>query len=347
METTDSLQAVPDSTVLRVEDLVKDFPVRSKTSASRSRDVLRALDGVSLEVNPGETLGVVGESGCGKSTLARIVLRLERATSGDVYFRGENLTTMPSRQLVDLRRYIQMVFQDPFASLDPRMTIGEIVREPLEIHKGLVPTGSEQEKSIELLELVGLRRADAQRHPHQFSGGQRQRIGIARALASEPELVVCDEPVSALDVSVQAQILNLLQRLQDELGVSYVFIAHDLSVVRQIADRVAVMYMGKIVETGLVDQVYENPLHPYTQSLLAAVPASPGRQRRFAGLGRLEGEVPSPINPPSGCRFRTRCWKATQKCADEVPGLSAREHDHPSACHYADPIVLAGEDSRR
>ncbi len=332
----------PDSSnqtpVLRVQDVAKEFRVRSGSILTRGDGVLHALAGVDFQVYESETLGIVGESGCGKSTLARIILRLEKATSGNVYFREENLMTVPPRRLLELRRHIQMVFQDPFASLDPRMTIAEIVAEPLRIHKGLVPKGQERERSLQLLERVGLRRQDGERHPHQFSGGQRQRIGIARALASEPELLVCDEPVSALDVSVQAQILNLLQELQDELGVSYVFIAHDLSVVRQISDRVAVMYMGKIVETGPSEEVYENPLHPYTQSLLSSVPPAPGRKRRFSGLNKLEGEVPSPINPPSGCRFRTRCWKASERCADEVPDLVDRGFLHPSACHFAEPL---------
>lgn len=321
--------------ILRLENVSKKFRLRSRSVVTKRGSTLTAVDGVNLEVTSGETLGVVGESGCGKSTLARIILRLEEATSGNVYFRQENLTKLPASRLIGLRRHIQMVFQDPFASLDPRMTVGAIVAEPMRIHKDVVEKGEERERSHELLERVGLRRQDAERYPHQFSGGQRQRIGIARALASKPELVVCDEPVSALDVSVQAQILNLLKELQDDLGVSYIFIAHDLSVVRQISDRVAVMYLGKIVEIGESDEIYNNPVHPYTQSLLAAVPANPGRSRSFQQVPKLQGEVPSPINPPSGCHFRTRCWKASDQCEEEPPELRDRlQHGHSSACHY-------------
>jgi len=321
--------------ILRLENVSKEFQLRSRSVITRRNATLKAVDGVNLDVKSGETLGVVGESGCGKSTLARIILRLEDATSGDVYFRQQNITRLPASRLVGLRRHIQMVFQDPFASLDPRMTIGAIIAEPMVIHKGVVEKGEERESAHELLERVGLRRQYAERFPHEFSGGQRQRIGIARALASKPKLVICDEPVSALDVSVQAQILNLLKELQDDLGVTYIFIAHDLSVVRQISDRVAVMYLGKIVEIGEIEQIYRNPVHPYTQSLLAAVPANPGRQKSFQQVPKLQGEVPSPLDPPSGCHFRTRCWKASNKCAEERPVLMDRlHHGHPSACHY-------------
>jgi oligopeptide/dipeptide ABC transporter ATP-binding protein len=279
----------------------------------------------------------VGESGCGKTTLAKLLMAVERPTSGSVLFEGRDIFRLPRAELRRLRRRVQMVLQDPYTSLNPRMTVGDIVGEPYAIHRDIVPRGDRRAKVRELLEVVGLDPDHERRYPHQFSGGQRQRIGIARALALRPDMIICDEPVSALDVSVQAQVMNLLADLQREFGLSYLFIAHDLAVVRHISDRVAVMYLGKIVEIGTVDEIYEHPTHPYTQALLSAAPvpspAGPaGRRERVV----LEGDVPSPIRPPSGCRFRTRCWKATDRCAAEEPALAVRDGSaHPSACHYA------------
>jgi oligopeptide transport system ATP-binding protein len=304
---------------------------------------LRALDGVSLDLARGETLGLVGESGCGKSTLARHLLMLERPDSGTVRFRGTDPFTLSGRELLDWRRRVQMVFQDPYDSLNARMTAGEIVAEPWRTHRGLYRSARDRSARVrELLHLVGLRPSDADRHPQEFSGGQRQRLGIARALALDPDVVVCDEPVSALDLSVQAQVLNLLAELQRELGVSYVFISHDLSVVRHVADRVVVMYLGRIVESGTTEEVFERPRHPYTAALMSAAPSLDrgAAKRRIV----LEGEIPSPLNPPSGCRFRTRCWKATEVCAAEAPPAVV-DGDHRAECHHplvAEPGELAG-----
>jgi len=314
-------------TLLRADHVVKHY-------ASRRRTV-RAVDGVSFELAPGETLGVVGESGCGKSTLAKLLMRLETPTSGRVTVEGRDIFRLTGTELRRLRRDVQMVLQDPYTSLNPRMTVGDIVGEPFEIHREVAPRGDRRRRVQELLELVGLRPEHAGRYPHQFSGGQRQRVGIARALALRPKVVICDEPVSALDVSIQAQIVRLLADLQNEFGLSYVFIAHDLAVVRRLAHRVAVMYLGKVVETGTADEVYTRPTHPYTQALLSAVPVPDPAQRGRRAVIRLTGDVPSPTDPPSGCRFRTRCWKATDRCAAEEPPLAARAvAGHPSACHY-------------
>ncbi|GAA3410477.1 ABC transporter ATP-binding protein [Streptosporangium vulgare] len=323
--------------ILEVRDLVKHFPLTQGVILRRQVGAIKAVDGVSFDLRRGETLGIVGESGCGKSTLAKLLMALERPTSGSVRINGQEIADARRGNLKRARRNIQMVMQDPYTSLNPRMTVGDIIGEPFEIHKEVAPKGDRRRKVQDLLEVVGLNPDHINRYPHQFSGGQRQRIGIARGLALQPEIIVCDEPVSALDVSIQAQVVNLLERLQDEFGLAYVFIAHDLSVVRHISDRVGVMYLGKMVEIGKDVEIYDRPAHPYTQALLSAVPVPDpeGRERRERII--LQGDPPSPANPPSGCRFRTRCWKAQEICSVEEPLLQIRPGTaHASACHFAE-----------
>jgi oligopeptide/dipeptide ABC transporter ATP-binding protein len=332
---------VSDAPLLEVTDLVKEFPIKSGNLLGRQVGAVHAVDGVSLKVTRGRTLGLVGESGCGKSTLARVVTALQPATSGSIRMDGREVTTMGKRELRALRSRVQMVFQDPYGSLNPRRRVGAILGEPYAIHGG--PTRGAREKAVQgLLERVGLARDHYNRFPTEFSGGQRQRIGIARALALQPELIVCDEPVSALDVSIQAQVLNLLEDLQDEFGLTYLFIAHDLSVVRHISDDVAVMYLGKIVEQGPVEQLYAQPRHPYTNALLSAVPNPTVSDTKDNNRIVLTGDVPSPASPPSGCRFHPRCPKAQPKCSEVEPVLTPSPDSplHTYACHYP---VVAGE----
>ncbi|OGA39203.1 MAG: peptide ABC transporter substrate-binding protein [Betaproteobacteria bacterium RIFCSPLOWO2_12_FULL_68_19] len=320
--------------LLEVRNLVKHFPVGGGMFGGPVATV-RAVDDVSFTVRRGETVGLVGESGCGKTTTGRCILQLERPTSGQILFEGTDLITLPAEELRVLRRRIQVIFQDPFSSLNPRMTIGQILAEPLKVHRIIPEKTARAEKVQELLAQVGLLSQHADRYPHQLSGGQRQRVGIARALATEPSLIICDEPVSALDVSIQAQIINLLEELQSRLGLTYLFIAHDLSVVRHISDRVVVMYLGKIAEVADRTALYESPVHPYTRALLSAVPIPDPKLEASREHTVLRGEVPSPLNPPSGCVFHPRCPIAEPRCSAEIPLLREIHPEHRGACHLA------------
>lgn len=323
--------------LLSVKDLVMHYPKRSPGLFKRNIGTIHAVCGVSFDINAGETLGLVGESGCGKTTTGRAILQLIKATSGSVEFEGRELMRANKAELTKVRRDMQVIFQDPFGSLDPRMPVGETIAEPLRIHN--IWSRSDGKKRVaEIMKMVGLEPRFANRFPNEFSGGQRQRIGIARALILEPKLLVLDEPVSALDVSIQAGVVNLLEDLQDRLGVSYLFIAHDLSVVRHLSDRVAVMYLGRIVEIGNQIDVYRRPQHPYTQALLSAVPIPDPKKERARTHIVLQGDLPSPDNPPSGCRFRTRCWKAQAICETETPELIDRGGGHPVACHFPETV---------
>ena len=319
--------------LLKVDKLVKHFPIKKGILFSSNAGYVHAVDGISFNIYQGETLGLVGESGCGKSTTGRTILQLYRPTSGSVWFNGENLAVLQGKKLRQKRRQLQMIFQDPYASLNPRMTVAQIIGEPMEIHKTF--QGEAQLKRVkELLELVGLNPTFINRYPHEFSGGQRQRIGIARALALEPKLIVCDEPISALDVSIQAQVINLLEDLQQKMGLTYLFIAHDLSMVRHISNRIAVMYLGKIVELADRNELYADPQHPYAHALLSAIPFPDPFIEETRKRIILEGDVPSPVNPPSGCRFRTRCRYAKEICFVEDPELKEIKPGHFVACHF-------------
>ena len=330
----------PAEPLLSVRGLQRYFPVRAGL-LNRQVAAVKAVDGIDFDVRPGETLGLVGESGCGKTTAGRLLTRLDKPTDGRITFEGRDITTLSTGQMRPLRRDIQMVFQDPYASLNPRHTVGRIVGAPFRLQK--IPTENGTKRAVQdLLELVGLNPEHYNRYPHEFSGGQRQRIGIARALAPRPKLIVADEPVSALDVSIQAQVINLLEDLQGEFGLTYVVIAHDLSVVRHISDRVAVMYLGKIVELADRTALYEQPMHPYTVALLSAVPTpDPARRSRASTRIRLSGDVPSPLNPPAACRFHTRCWKAQEVCRTDEPPLVELAPGHRAACHFPENVAVA------
>ena len=318
--------------ILKVKDLKKYFPQKSGFFKQKT-DYLKAVDGITFDVRKNETLGLVGESGCGKSTTGRTILHVHEPTAGKIYFNGKDISTTTQEEMKILRKNMQMIFQDPFASLNPRMTVKNIIGEGLNIHK-IDSKKQRMARVAELMETVGLRKEYMYRYPHEFSGGQRQRIGVARALALNPELIICDEPVSALDVSIQAQVINLLMDLQEEFGLAYIFIAHDLSVVEQISDRVAVMYLGKIVEITSSEELYKNPLHPYTKGLLHSVP-EPDPSKPL-GKVQLKGDIPSPVNPPSGCSFRTRCPKAFDRCSEKEPEFREYKKDHYVACHLLD-----------
>ncbi|MCX3066017.1 dipeptide ABC transporter ATP-binding protein [Cetobacterium somerae] len=317
--------------LLEIKGLCKHFNLK-KSIFEKNKKVLHAVDDVTLEIKKGETLGLVGESGCGKTTLGRTVVRLYEPTSGEIVYDNKNITNLNFQEMKSFRRKIQMIFQDPYASLNPRQTIGDIIKEPMEIHN-LYEEKNRDKKVLEILELVGLNSSHMSRYPHEFSGGQRQRVGIARALACDPEFIVCDEPISALDVSIQAQIINTLEDLQKKLGLTYLFIAHDLSMVKHISDRVGIMYLGKLVELSTSDEIYNNPLHPYTEALLSAIPIPDpdisSKKERII----LEGDIPTPINPKDGCRFKSRCPKAFEKCEEIEPKLVEVRENHKVACH--------------
>ena len=326
--------APANGALVRVDDLYKYFPIYAGLMSRHVADV-KAVDGVSFSIAAGETLGLVGESGSGKTTIGRLLLRLLAATKGSIHFDGADVIALGRREVRRLRREMQIIFQDPYASLNPRMTVGDIIGEPLRVH-GIVEGSAVEDRVVELLRLVGLQPYHANRYPHEFSGGQRQRIGIARALAVDPKFIVCDEPVSALDVSIQAQVINLLEDLQAQFGLTYLFIAHDLSVVRHISTRVAVMYVGKIVELADRDALYHNPLHPYTIALLSAIPIpDPALEKRRKRIV-LTGDIPSPVNPPSGCRFHTRCPIAFERCVTEIPAFNEYAPGHFAACHWVE-----------
>lgn len=317
--------------LLRLENVRTYYPA-NKALLPKDRKYVKAVDGVSFSLHCGETLGLVGESGCGKSTLGQTILRLERATAGKIYYRGVDLLELPEREMRALRREVQMIFQDPYSSLNPKMTVGSIIAEPMKVH-GIGSARDRDRRVGELLEMVGMRPEHAKRYPHEFSGGQRQRIGIARALAVNPRLIICDEAVSALDVSVQAQVLNLLSHLQKEMKLTYIFIAHGLATVKHISDRVGVMYLGKIVELADSEIIYKNPMHPYTRALISAIPEPDPDKIKKREL--LQGDVPSPVDPPLGCRFHTRCPHACERCRAEEPALQDMGNGHLAACHFA------------
>ncbi|MER5374032.1 dipeptide ABC transporter ATP-binding protein [Streptomyces sp. NPDC002553] len=340
----DSAGSTAPEPLLTVEGLTKHFPIYGGFPIKRKVGAVQAVDGVDLTVGVGESVGLVGESGCGKSTTGRLITRLLDPTGGKITYAGQDITKSSRRQLAPVRSEIQMIFQDPYSSLNPRQTVGTIIKSPMEVN-GIEPEGGREKKVRELLELVGLNPEHYNRFPHEFSGGQRQRIGVARALSLNPKLIVADEPVSALDVSIQAQVVNLLKQVQEEMGIAFLFIAHDLAVVRHFSQRVAVMYLGKVVEVGDRDSIYNRPRHPYTHALLSAVPEVELNGEDSRERIRLAGDVPSPIHPPSGCRFRTRCWKAQDKCATEEPPLvqlSGNREGHLTACHFPeDPTTEA------